>query len=160
MTKVQLLKCLLLLVALTATANIAIDYYKNYPMEHFSCESNFETKLDDRTISGIISFVFNGGKGKVRGSFNLIKNGNKIARIDRIFDFNYIRSGNSYLLVSKDPYNSEYTAFMRTLLPDFYLLENSGLQLEIYRQNASGYVFVRADTTIIYCDRDTPVSPK
>ncbi|OMQ20635.1 hypothetical protein [Serratia oryzae] len=160
MTKVKLAKWLLIFVAFVAVANIAIDYYRNYPMEHFSCESNFETKLDDKTISGIISFMFNNGKGQVKGSFNLIENGNKVAKVNRIFDFNYTRSGNSYLLVSKDPYNTKYTAFIRALLPDFYLLENSGLQLEIYRQNASGYVFVRADTTIIYCDQDTPIAPR
>lgn len=158
MTRVRQSKWLLIFVSLIAAGTLSFSYYKNYPMDHFSCESNFETKLDNNAISGILSFIFNGGTGQVKASFNLIEDGKNVVKMNRIFDFTYTRSDNSYTLISNDSYNTKYIGFMRALLPDFYLLEHSGLQLEIYRQNASGYVVVRADTTILYCDKDTPVS--
>ncbi|MFC0225991.1 hypothetical protein [Serratia aquatilis] len=153
MTRPQVVKWLLVLFLLTAISVISLGYYRTYPMEHFSCEGNFEATLDNKAVRGILSFKFNEGRGRMEGTFSLLENGERIARINRVLNFTYTRSGNSYILISQDAYDSKYAGFMSVLLPDFYLFEHSGLQLEIYSQNTSGFVFVKANTPMFYCDK-------
>lgn len=155
MTRTQIAKWLLMSLILITVSVISLGYYRTYPMEHFSCESHVETTLDNKVISGVLNFTFNEGNGRMEGSFTMVEDGNRIAKINRVLNFTYTREGNSYTLISQDAYDSKYSGFMSVLLPDFYLYEHSGMQLEIYTQNTSGFVFVKANTPMFYCDKTT-----
>ncbi|RKQ40806.1 hypothetical protein D8M09_03260 [Enterobacter sp. R1(2018)] len=151
MNEVRLLKGLLIVPVLIICGGLILKYYEDYKMDHFSCETQFDTQMDKKRLTGVMAFSMNGGKGRIAGSFTLLDDGNSFARVNRVMNFNYTRSGNSYTMISEDTFDSKHIAFLRAVLPDFYLFERSGLQLDIYSQGNGAYVFARSNLTILYC---------
>lgn len=145
----------LLLITLLAIVGVryAVDYYLSYHMDHFSCENHFVTSYDGTSVNGVLNYRFNGGQGTIEANFSLTEGNAPSVMINRVFDFTYFRQNNSYTLTSLDYFDTPYFAGLRKILPDFYLTQNSGVTYKIYNQSNRGYVFTRASSVILFCEK-------
>jgi len=127
------------------------ELFRASSMDNFKCASSFSTRANNTVISGLIKYTFISGHGEVAADFNLQIADKEPERINRVFNFTYTREGNIYTMVSEGFYDQAHFGTLKNMIPDFYIIDNSGLRLKIYKQSRHGYVLEHENISLLYC---------
>lgn len=130
------------------------NYFYSYQLNHFTCWSKAYIHKGDATYHVLFKYTFNGGDGVVSSVGQYTEPNVNNIRITQNPPFTYYNNSNEFLMLSKSTKLTESDAkLLDPILPDFYIYEDRGFQISIFKEGDNGLIFSQDDLPIFICNK-------